>query len=60
VARPRTNAIPAPLRLEVIVLIGSAKVWAADWGPIEVTMSVIVVVVDFGSPNSPTTETSAR
>jgi hypothetical protein len=51
--------MPAVLRLEVIDLIGPAKVSAADLGPIDVTMSVTVFVVVFGSPTSPTIETSA-
>ena len=58
-ARPMIRAIPAPPLFEVIDLIGSANVCAADAGPIEVTMSVIVDVVDFGSPKRPTIATSA-
>jgi hypothetical protein len=42
----------------VICSIGPAKVSAADSGPMPVTMSVIVSVVDFGSPTKPTIETS--
>ena len=51
--------MPAAERLEVIDSIGPAKVCAAELGPIEVTMSVICLVVVSGSPNKPRIETSA-
>jgi hypothetical protein len=43
----------------VIDLIGPAKVSAAELGPSLVTISVIVRVVDTGSPTRPTIDTSA-
>ena len=46
-------------RLDVIDSIGPLKVSAADSGPIAVTMSVSELVVRSGSPNRPSSETSA-
>ena len=56
---PSTNSTPAEPRFEVIELIGPEKVSAPDSGPILVTMSVTVWVVDSGSANSPTIDTIA-
>ncbi len=51
--------IPAVLLCEVIESIGPEKVWAAELGPILVTIWVIVLVVEWGSPSRPIRPTSA-
>src|SRR5919198_166707 len=52
--------MPAPVRFDVIWLIGPLKVSTADAGPIELTSLVSVSVIVFGSANRPTIETSAN
>jgi hypothetical protein len=51
--------MPAVLRFLVRSSIGPAKVSAADDGPIELTISVMVPVTASGSPTRPTIDTSA-
>lgn len=58
-SEPRMRPNPAVPLFEVIDSIGPAKVSAAGSGPIEVTTSVIDLVVDSGSPTRPRIETSA-
>ncbi len=58
-AMPTISRIPAePFEL-VRSWIGSLNVSAADAGPTDVTTSVSESVTVFGSPTSPTIETSA-
>src|SRR5436190_781811 len=57
--RPTTNRMPAADWFDVIDLIGPAKVWALEEGPIWVTIWVIFWVVVWGSATRPRSETRA-